>query len=66
MDTACCLTCNEEVRDICEAVAVDLNTTVLVVECRIDQDRNLSHINAVVHIHTEHSRDSLLDSALTA
>ena len=67
VDTACCLTCYEEVRDsLCEAVAVDLNTAVLVVECRIDEDRNLSHIDAVVHVHTEHGRDSLLDCSLTA
>ena len=33
---------------------------------RVDHDRNFSHINAVIHVHTEHGRDPLFDSSLTA
>ena len=35
-------------------------------KCWINNDRNFSHINTVVHVHTEHSRDSLFDCSLTA
>ena len=35
-------------------------------KCWINNDRHFSHINAIVHVHTEHSRDSLFDCSLTA
>ena len=61
------LSCNQKVRDFfCKAVSVDLKTTVLIMKGRIDHDRDFSHINAVVHVHTEHGRDSLFDSSLTS
>ena len=64
VDSACCLSCNQKVRDFfCKAVSVDLKTTVLIMKGRVDHDRDFSHINAVVHVHTEHSRDSLFDGS---
>ena len=35
-------------------------------QCRINNDRNFSHINTIVHVHTEHSRNSLFDCSLTS
>ena len=67
MNTACGLSCRQEVWNrLGEAFSVNLKTAVLVMQRRIDQDRNLSHINPIVHIHTEHCRDSLLNGSLSA
>ena len=65
VDTADCLTCNEEVLNIGHSVLADLDTAVLVVECGVDKDRLLTHIDAVLEVHTHHSGDSLLDSSLS-
>ena len=64
VNTACDLACCEEVLDTCLAVRVDLDTAVLIVQCRIDKDRLLCDIDAALLEHTVHSRDSLLDCAL--
>ena len=49
MDAADCLTCNKQIVDhLCEAVPADLQTAVLIVQRRVNQDRELSHIDAVV------------------
>ena len=66
VDSACSFSGNQKVRDFfCESVSCDFQTTVLIMQCRVDQDRNFSHIDTVVHVHTEHSRDSLLNGAFT-
>ena len=67
VDSACCLSCNQKVRGFfCKSVSCDLQSTVLIMKSRVDHDRYFSHINAIVHVHTEHSRDSLFDGSLTA
>ena len=67
VDSACSFSCNQKVLDFfCKSVSINFQTTVLVVKSRIDHDRHFSHINAVVHVHTEHCRDSLLNSSLAS
>ena len=49
VDAADCLTCNKQIVDhLCKAVPADLQTAVLIVQRRVNQDRELSHIDAVI------------------
>ena len=67
MDSACSFSCNQKVRDFfCKSISINFQTTILVVQSRVDYDRHFSHINAIVHVHTEHCRDSLLNSSLSS
>src|SRR5699024_3572029 len=67
VDSSNCLTCNEQVVDhFRKSVSSDLQTAVLIVECRIYKDRKFSHINVIVHVHTEHRRDTFLDRSRSA
>ena len=67
MDSACSFSCNQKIRDFfCKSISINFQTTILVVQSRVDYDRHFSHINAIVHVHTEHCRDSLLNSSLSS
>ena len=67
MDSSNCLARYQQVIDcLCESLSADFQTAVLIMKSRINQNRHLSHINAVVHIHTEHCRNSLLDGSFAS
>ena len=64
MDAADCLTCNKQIVDhLCEAVPADLQTAVLIMKGRIDENRFLTDIDPVFSEHSHHSGNSLLDSS---
>ena len=66
VDSSDSLACYKQVvYRIGEAFAVDFQTAVLIMQGRINQNRLFSHIDTILHEHTEHSRDSLLDGSFS-
>ena len=66
MDTAGALAGDKKVVDGSSALGIDLDAAVLIVLGRIYRDRYLSHIDAILQEHSQHSRDSCFDGTLSS
>ncbi len=67
VDPSYSLSCHQKVVDhLREAVSADLQSAVLIMKRRIYEDRQFSHIDIIVHIHTQHRRNTLFNRSPAA
>ena len=67
MNTSDSLAGNKQVFNVCcHAVNIYVKTAVLIVQCRVNQNRLFSYVYSVACKHTHHSRDTFFNSTLAA